>query len=52
VKVKSAGFALIFFLIAAISLTACTYLMTMKAWNPHSQYDGQRPWATPWKSQQ
>jgi hypothetical protein len=47
-RVKRLVWVLIFLVISLVA--GCTYLMTMPASNPHSQYDGPRPWATPWKS--
>jgi hypothetical protein len=49
-KVKRHGLVVILLFISITLVTGCTYLLTMPAANPHSEYDGPRPWATPWKS--
>jgi hypothetical protein len=49
-KVKRHGLVVIFLLVCISLATGCNYLLTMPAANPHSEYDGPRPWATPWKS--
>ena len=38
-KVKPLMLVVACFLVAAGLVAGCTYLMTMPAWNPHSQYD-------------
>jgi hypothetical protein len=49
-KVKRHGLAVIFLFVSISLVTGCNYLLTMPAANPHSEFDGPRPWATPWKS--
>jgi hypothetical protein len=48
VKVKWVGLTAILLFVLTGLVAGCTYLMTMPAANPHSEYDGPRPWSTPW----
>jgi hypothetical protein len=49
-KVKPRRLVVIGLFVSIGLVTGCNYLLTMPASNPHSEYDGPRPWATPWKS--
>jgi hypothetical protein len=49
-KVQRHGLVVIFLFVSIGLGTGCSYLLNMPASNPHSEYDGPRPWATPWKS--